>query len=108
MKSDCELVRRGIDPRTEPKRNRVTIDICQNCTLDRCVMDYHRGVLIKPTNKKIKMQRFTSEYMRCPGCKWTETLNFSNGVLESTIKYYQNNGNVYHRCGTELPCVVIK
>ena len=106
MKSDCELVRRGIDPRTEPKRNRVTIDICQNCTLDRCVMDYHRGVLIKPSNK-IKIQKFHSGWYGCP-CGAFETLNFSNGVLESTIKYYQNNGQVFHRCGTDLPCEEIK
>jgi hypothetical protein len=40
----------------------------------------------------------------CPKCKTLETLCFTNDVLMSTAKFYQQNGRVYHDCGAYEPC----
>ena len=105
MKSQCELVRRGIDP---ARKDKWIIDICLKCNPEgRCVSDYVHGKLRKVSGKVLPLVKFSSEWYQCP-CGAFETLNFSNGVLESTIKYYQNNGQVFHKCGTELPCAVVK
>ena len=103
---ECELARRGIDP---ARKDKWIIDICLECNPEgRCVLDYWHGKLRKVSGKVLPLVKFSSDWYYCPGCGANETLHLSNGVLESTIKYYQNNGYVYHKCGTELPCEVIK
>ncbi len=40
----------------------------------------------------------------CPKCKALETLWFDNGYLMQTRKFDQNDGRVYHDCGSEEAC----
>ncbi len=40
----------------------------------------------------------------CPKCKTLETLWFDNGHLVQTRKFDQNDGRVYHDCGSEEAC----
>jgi len=40
----------------------------------------------------------------CPKCKAIETINFSGTGIIPTRKYIQKNGDVYHTCGSTVPC----
>jgi hypothetical protein len=40
----------------------------------------------------------------CQGCKTLETLYLSSGQLTLTRKFSQNDGHVYHDCGSIKPC----
>ena len=40
----------------------------------------------------------------CPGCKTLETLYLSSGQLAPTRKFNQNDGHIYHDCGSKKPC----
>jgi len=40
----------------------------------------------------------------CPVCKTLETLYLSNGQLTLTRKFIQNDGHIYHDCGSIQPC----
>jgi len=40
----------------------------------------------------------------CPGCKTLETLYLSSGQLTPTRKFSQNDGHIYHDCGSIEPC----
>ncbi len=40
----------------------------------------------------------------CPACKALEVLRFSGSQMIPTRKFTQRAGNVYHDCGTHLPC----
>jgi len=40
----------------------------------------------------------------CPGCKTLETLYLSSGQLTLTRKFSQNDGHIYHDCGSIEPC----
>ena len=40
----------------------------------------------------------------CPGCKTLETLCLSSGQLTPTRKFSQNDGHIYHDCGSIKPC----
>jgi hypothetical protein len=43
----------------------------------------------------------------CPKCKTFETLCFVSDKLIRTQKFNQQDGHVYHNCGSELPCRLI-
>ncbi len=40
----------------------------------------------------------------CPQCGSVETLMFAGNVLVPTRKFHQENGKIYHDCGTIKPC----
>lgn len=40
----------------------------------------------------------------CPRCKTLETLCFAEDVLVKTPKFSQQNGRIYHDCGSNDPC----
>jgi hypothetical protein len=40
----------------------------------------------------------------CPGCKTLETLYLSSGQLTPNRKFSQNDGHIYHVCGSIKPC----
>ena len=40
----------------------------------------------------------------CPRCKTLETLYFLRGHLIPTRKFSQNDGHIYHDCGSYTPC----
>ena len=40
----------------------------------------------------------------CPGCKTLETLYLASGQLTPTRKFSQNDGHIYHDCGSIKPC----
>jgi len=40
----------------------------------------------------------------CPGCKTLETLYLSSGQLTPTRNFSQNDGHIYHNCGSIEPC----
>ncbi|MDD4859711.1 MAG: hypothetical protein PHR56_05850 [Dehalococcoidales bacterium] len=40
----------------------------------------------------------------CPGCKTLETLWFSEGRLMTTRRFHEENGQVFHNCGSTKPC----
>ena len=40
----------------------------------------------------------------CPSCKTLETLWFVGGTLMTTRRFRQENGSVYHNCGSTKPC----
>ena len=40
----------------------------------------------------------------CPACKTLETLYLLNGQLTPTRKFVQNDGHIYHDCGSKKPC----
>ena len=40
----------------------------------------------------------------CPGCKTMETLWFNDGRLMPTRKFVQQGRQVFHDCGTTMPC----
>ena len=49
------------------------------------------------------------EYMvQCPTCKTLETLFFSNGQLIQNRRFYDEDGHIYHTCGSEQPCRIFK
>jgi len=43
----------------------------------------------------------------CPKCKTFETLCFVRDKLIRTQKFNQQDGHVYHNCGSDLPCRLI-
>lgn len=47
----------------------------------------------------------TSELVAlCPKCKTLETLWFNRDGLIQTRRFYQEDGKVYHDCGSSEPC----
>jgi hypothetical protein len=44
----------------------------------------------------------------CPKCKALETLSFDSGSLVETRKFIQNDGHIYHDCGSDRPCRVYR
>ncbi len=40
----------------------------------------------------------------CPNCATLETLEFTRAGLTKTRKFTQENGRVYHDCGSNEPC----
>jgi hypothetical protein len=40
----------------------------------------------------------------CPKCKAMETINFNGPEIVPTRRYTQIKGNVYHVCGSTIPC----
>jgi hypothetical protein len=47
---------------------------------------------------------FTEVVAFCPHCKNLETLLFNHDVLVGERRYRQQNGHVYHDCGSAEPC----
>jgi phage FluMu protein Com len=41
---------------------------------------------------------------QCPACKTIETIYFSAGQLISTRKFFNDDGHIFHRCGSNEPC----
>jgi len=41
---------------------------------------------------------------QCPKCKTVETLQFLEGKLMRSRKFFETDGKVYHDCGSSLPC----
>jgi hypothetical protein len=41
---------------------------------------------------------------QCPKCKTVETLQFLNGKLMRSRKFFETDGKVFHDCGSSLPC----
>ncbi len=46
----------------------------------------------------------TDVLAQCPKCKTVETLQFLNGKLMRSRKFFEADGKVYHDCGSSLPC----
>jgi ABC-type sulfate transport system substrate-binding protein len=44
----------------------------------------------------------------CPKCKTFETLWFTNGRLVKAQKFRQEDGGVYHNCGSNKPCLLYR
>jgi hypothetical protein len=40
----------------------------------------------------------------CPGCKTLETLRVNSDSLIQTSKFNQQDDQVFHGCGTPVPC----
>ena len=40
----------------------------------------------------------------CPKCKTLETLWFTRGMIVKTQKFSQEDGRIYHNCGSNEPC----
>lgn len=40
----------------------------------------------------------------CPRCKAMETVNFNTEGIIPTRRFTQKAGNVYHNCGSTVPC----
>lgn len=40
----------------------------------------------------------------CPHCKSVQPLLFNQGKLVGHCKYWQQNGSIYHDCGSDRPC----
>ena len=40
----------------------------------------------------------------CPGCKTMETLSLNGEGLAPTSRFTQRASEVYHACGSEIPC----
>jgi hypothetical protein len=40
----------------------------------------------------------------CPGCKAFQTVWLQNNRLMSTRRFTQEGSQVFHSCGSELPC----
>lgn len=47
---------------------------------------------------------FTELLSFCPHCKSVQPLMFSRGKLVGQYKYRQQNGFIYHNCGSDRPC----
>jgi len=47
---------------------------------------------------------FTDVLSFCPYCKNLQPLLFSQGKLVGEHKYRQENGHIYHDCGSDKPC----
>ena len=43
----------------------------------------------------------------CPKCKTFETLWFTSGRLNKTQKFRQEDGGIYHDCGSNRPCLLL-
>lgn len=41
---------------------------------------------------------------QCPKCKTVETLQFLDGRLMRSRKFFEVEGKVFHDCGSTLPC----
>jgi len=54
------------------------------------------GVIISSTTDEVAVL--------CPACKTLETLYFSSRQLTPTRKFSQNDGHIYHYCGSIKPC----
>jgi len=54
------------------------------------------GVIVSSTTDEVAVF--------CPACKTLETLYLSNGQLTPTRKFIQNDGHIYHDCGSIEPC----
>ncbi|KKN76460.1 hypothetical protein LCGC14_0369690 [marine sediment metagenome] len=49
--------------------------------------------------------REVREYFACCPCGvGLDVYVDSQGVLESTLKHYQEDGEIYHKCDTDMPC----
>lgn len=46
----------------------------------------------------------TDVLAQCPKCKTVETLQFLDGKLMRSRKFFEADGKVYHDCGSSLPC----
>jgi hypothetical protein len=44
----------------------------------------------------------------CPACKAIQTVYFTLEMMMPTRKFRQENGQVYHDCGSTLPCRVYR
>jgi hypothetical protein len=44
----------------------------------------------------------------CPKCKAVETVCFIANKLTQTRKYTQRDGQIFHDCGSTLPCKLYK
>jgi hypothetical protein len=44
----------------------------------------------------------------CPKCKAVETVCFIGNRLTQTRKYTQKDGQIFHDCGSDLPCKLYK
>jgi hypothetical protein len=40
----------------------------------------------------------------CPGCKAIETINISGTGIVPTRRFTQKGANVFHACGSTVPC----
>jgi hypothetical protein len=54
------------------------------------------GVRFAPAPRELLAQ--------CPKCKTMETLQFVGSTLLRCRKFRQENGRIYHDCGSDQPC----
>jgi len=55
-----------------------------------------------------KVQYEREVMVHCRGCKTLETLWFKGKTMMPTKKFSQRRGQVYHDCGTKLPCLLLR
>ena len=53
---------------------------------------------------KISHPEYREVMAQCPKCKAVETLQFTGQTLLLCSKFKQVDGEVYHDCGSALPC----
>src|SRR3990170_1350647 len=53
------------------------------------------------------LDRIEDYYATCPRCKAQQTLQFIEGKLIPTRKFYSRNSQVYHDCGSTEPCRIL-
>ena len=59
----------------------------------------------RPPQTPVRFQTTPSDVLvQCPKCKTVETLQFVGSVLTPCRKFRQQDGLVYHDCGSERPC----
>ena len=65
---------------------------------------------IKAPQAKIIEPSAVSEELivACPTCKAIQTVWFTGDRMLPTRKFRQENGKVYHDCGSTLPCRIYK
>jgi len=67
------------------------------------------GYLAKHTVAQDRAAPITDEVVvLCPKCKTFETLCITSGRLNKTQKFRQEYGGVYHDCGSEEPCLLLR
>jgi|WetSurMetagenome_2_1015567.scaffolds.fasta_scaffold04324_5 hypothetical protein len=52
----------------------------------------------------INNEVFRDVVVFCPRCKTMETLSLNGEVIEPNRRFAQRSSEVYHACGSDLPC----
>ena len=64
----------------------------------------HSSTRIYQRNRVPDVSYETAQHIaKCP-CGIDLDVYISRGELESTLKHYWKDGEIYHKCGTDKPC----